>query len=29
VRTEPAHSSVDRDKVSLRESERGNRTERN
>ncbi len=29
VRTEPAHSSVDRDKVSLRDSERGNRTERN
>ena len=29
VRTEPAHSSVDRDKVSLRDSERGNRTEKN
>ena len=29
VRTEPTHSSVDRDKVSLKDSERGNRTEKN
>jgi hypothetical protein len=29
VRTEPTHSSVDRDKVSLRDSDRANHTERN
>ena len=29
VRTEPAHSRVDRDKVSLKDSERANRTEMN
>ena len=29
VRTEPAHSSVDHDKVSLRDSERTNHTDRN